>query len=250
MEDIRTNYYDSLCTEMYEILHSEAPPAELEFYLSYAEKGMSILEPLCGSGRFMVPFIKKGFNISGIDNSSEMLGKLTEKSPGAKVVQSNIEEFQTSERFDYIFISSGSVSLFTDMNSCKIILTKMKSLLKTGGRFVFAVDTVADRCPDSDDYELGVSVTTKDGYSLMLKSKNYFDESTHTQFGPSLYELYDGDKLLRQEKMDFQTHLYELGEMEEILKEIGFADVKVYSSFEKEIADSNDTEMFLYECSL
>ena len=43
------NYYGNLCTEMYEILHAEAPQDELNFYLSYAEKGKKILEPLCGS---------------------------------------------------------------------------------------------------------------------------------------------------------------------------------------------------------
>lgn len=32
------NYYGNLCTEMYEILHAEAPQDELNFYLSYAEK--------------------------------------------------------------------------------------------------------------------------------------------------------------------------------------------------------------------
>lgn len=69
MEEIKRNYYGSLCTEMYEILHKEAPQEELEFYLSYAEKEMSILEPLCGSGRFFVPFLKRGFYIKGIDNS-------------------------------------------------------------------------------------------------------------------------------------------------------------------------------------
>ena len=43
MEQIRQNYYGNLCTEMYEILHSEAPSDELDFYLSYAEKGKKIL---------------------------------------------------------------------------------------------------------------------------------------------------------------------------------------------------------------
>ena len=63
------NYYGNLCTEMYEILHKEAPLDELGFYISYAEKGMSILEPLCGSGRFLVPFLEKGFDIVGMDLS-------------------------------------------------------------------------------------------------------------------------------------------------------------------------------------
>lgn len=249
MKDMKKNYYGSLCTEMYEILHKEAPQDELNFYLSYAEKGMSILEPLCGSGRFFAPFSEKGFCIKGIDNSQEMLVRLLEKVPNAQVVKSDIEEYRTSEFFDYIFISSGSVSLFTDMQVCRNILSKMKSLLKKDGKFVFAVDTIANRCPDSDEYTVGISVKTKENYRLILKSKSRYDEATHTQFSPSLYELYDGDDLLQQEKMDFQTHLYELGEMEAILNRIGFTEVKVYSSFDKEIAETNNSEMFLYECS-
>ncbi len=67
MNEQKQNYYGSLCTEMYEILHEKAPEDELQFYLSYAQKGMRILEPLCGSGRFLVPFFKRGFNISGMD---------------------------------------------------------------------------------------------------------------------------------------------------------------------------------------
>ena len=67
MNDPKQNYYGKLCVEMYEILHEEAPQDELNFYLSYAEKGNKILEPLCGSGRFLIPFMKRGFDISGID---------------------------------------------------------------------------------------------------------------------------------------------------------------------------------------
>ena len=172
---------------------------------------MSILEPLCGSGRFLIPFLEKGYQIKGVDNSREMLEKLKQKAPDSMVEQSDIEKYQTQESFDYIFISSGSVSLFTDMESCKSILSKMKTLLKKGGKFVFAVDTTANRCPDTDEYKESISVRTKENYELVLKTKSYFDETSHTQFGPGLYEL--------------------------------------YSSFEKEIAEDNCPEMFLYECS-
>lgn len=58
MNEPRQNYYGSLCTEMYELLHEKAPLDELNFYLSYAEKGKKILEPPCGTGRFLVPFLK------------------------------------------------------------------------------------------------------------------------------------------------------------------------------------------------
>ena len=174
------NYYGNLCTEMYEILHKEAPQDELEFYLSYAEKGMSILEPMCGSGRFLVPFLERGYNIKGIDASKEMLSKLKEKVPTAQVFQGDILNFDEKEKYDYIFISSGSVSLFTDMELCKKVLQKMKNLLTKKGKFVFAVDTVANKCLDDLDYKVSISVKTKEGFDLILKTKNTYDEKTHT----------------------------------------------------------------------
>ena len=249
MEEIKQNYYGNLCTEMYEILHREAPQDELAFYLSYAKNRKKILEPLCGSGRFLVPFIEKGFVISGIDLSSEMLEKLKQKAPQAQVIQADITAYSSKELFDYIFISSGSVSLFTDVQLCKGILHKLKELLTPDGILVFAVDTIANRCPDDVDYKTSISVKTKEGFDLVLKSKNYYDENSHTQFSPGIYELYHGKEMLQSEAMDFQTHLYQLGEMEQLLREIGFTKIVNYSSFEKEIATNSLCEMFLYECS-
>lgn len=248
--NVQTNYYGSLCTEMYEILHKEAPQDELAFYLSYAKKGKKILEPLCGSGRFLVPFLERGYSIWGMDFSKEMLEKLKQKTPAAQVILADIENYTTDEKYDYIFISSGSVSLFTDLTVCKNILRKMKDLLNPGGKFVFAVDTVASRFSDNTDYKVSISVKTKEGFDLIAKNKNHYDQDSHTQFSPAIYELYDGDILLQSEPMDFQIHLYELGEMDRYLQEIGFDNITVYSSFDKKKAEDNQTEMFLYECTL
>lgn len=244
------NYYGNLCTEMYEILHDKAPQDKLDFYLSYAEKNKKILEIMCGSGRFLVPFLEYGYNIRGVDFSVEMLEKLKLKAPEADVEYADIEEYTTNEQFDYIFISSGSVSLFTDMNLCQKILKKIKGLLAPAGKFVFAVDTIAAKCLDNDDYATSVSVKMKNGFDLVLKTKNYFDVQQQIQFSPGIYELYDRDKLLKSEHMDFQTHLYKFGEMENYLREAGFTEIKTYSSFEKEIAIDDYCDMFLFECNL
>lgn len=242
------NYYGSLCTEMYEILHEKAPSDELDFYLSYAKKEDKILEPLCGSGRFLVPFMEKGYDISGLDLSKEMLEKLKQKEATAKAFEMDIMEYAPQEKFDYIFISSGSVSLFTDMQNCKEIMAKMYALLEADGVFVFAVDTIANRLKDRDYYKESIKVKTDIGDEIVLKSKNFYDEKTQTQFSTSLYELYHENELQASEFMDFQTHLYYLGEMEQILKEVGFTQVCVYDSFAKTKATNNEAESFFYEC--
>lgn len=244
------NSYGSLCTEMYELLHPEAPPEELAFYLSYAKKGERILEPLCGSGRFLVPFLERGLTVSGMDASAGMLEKLRKKAPAAQVRQAALETYETAERFDYIFITSGSMSLFTDISACRQILLRLRELLRPDGVLVFAVDTVAARCLDDAEYRAAVSVEAGAGRRLVLKTKNRYDPETQTQFSPGIYELYHQEKLLQTEEMDFRTHLYRFGEMEGYLDGAGFTRVRTYAAFDKTPAQDDRTEQLLYECRL
>ena len=250
MSGLGQNYYGSLCAEMYDILHRTAPADELAFYLSYAEKGQKILEPLCGNGRFLVPFLERGFDITGLDLSEEMLAKLRQRAPGAQAFRADITTYSGQETYDYIFVPSCSISLFTDIKQCKQVLRKLNALLAKGGRLVFSVDTIASRCADDGDYQTTASVKTREGFDLILKSKNHYDERSQTQFSPGIYELYREGELLGQERMDFQTHLYQAGEMEQYLRESGFSAVLSYSSYHKTPVSGGDYEILLYECSL
>lgn len=250
MGEVERNYYGSLCAEMYDILHKTAPVDELAFYLSYAKKGQKILEPLCGNGRFLVPFLEQGFDITGFDLSGEMLAKLKQKAPDAQAFQADITTYPGQGVYDYIFIPSCSMSLFTDIPQCRQILRKLHELLAKGGRLVFSVDTIASRCTDDSDYQATASVKTPEDFDLILKSKNYYDEHSQTQFMPGIYELYWDGKLLGQEWMDFQTHLYKAGEMEQYLSESGFSNVLSYSSYDKAPVSGGNPEMLIYECSL
>ena len=116
------------------------------------------------------------------------------------------------------------------------------------GKFVFAVETIANRCTDNNDYVIAVSVKTKENFELVLKSKNHYDEQSQTLFSPGIYEMYSDTEVIQSEFMDFQTHLYKYGEMEEYLKEVGFTQIKSYSSFDKDVAINDQCEMFLFEC--
>lgn len=241
------NYYGSLCTEMYEKLHGKAPENELEFYLSYAAPGMRVLEPLCGSGRFLIPFARRGFDITGIDLSKEMLDKLEEKSPGAKTLLADLTRCPHIGPFDYIFVPSGSMSLFTNDEACRQALTAIRAMMAPDGVFVFSVDTV-NSIRHSKEPVLDACVDMGRGRTLTLKSTYDFDEKARVLLAPGLYELKEGDSLLLSETMDFRIRLYEVGEMERILGEVGFSSVRAYSSFDKEENPSNDCDCFIYEC--
>ena len=82
-----------------------------------------------------------------------MLDKLQAKYPAAKFAFSTIENFQTEDKFDYIFITSGSMSLFTDMRGAKKIVGKIKALLNPVREICFRRGRAASRCKDDNDFQ-------------------------------------------------------------------------------------------------
>ncbi|WP_341279152.1 class I SAM-dependent methyltransferase [Paenibacillus sp. FSL H8-0537] len=74
------SYYGELCTKMYESDKSLADGKELDFYLSFADrKDISVLEPMCGNGRMLIPFMQRDIQIEGFDISEDMLKVCIEK---------------------------------------------------------------------------------------------------------------------------------------------------------------------------
>src|SRR3954451_11701159 len=101
--------YLKLCTEFYDIDKPDAPPEALAFFADYAQRAQGpILEPMCGSGRFLVPLRLRGFDIDGIDASSRMLeacrGKLTRLGLQATLLQQRIEAAEVPRRYALVII--------------------------------------------------------------------------------------------------------------------------------------------------
>ena len=60
--------YLSLCTEVYDLSKPNPEEDDYAFYRDYALKANGlILEPMCGTGRFLLPLLEEGFNVHGFD---------------------------------------------------------------------------------------------------------------------------------------------------------------------------------------
>jgi ubiquinone/menaquinone biosynthesis C-methylase UbiE len=91
--------------------------------------GSPILELASGTGRVLIPIVKKGLKVVGIDNSEEML-KICQKkvSELPKYLSSNVEliygdmkNFSLKHKFKFIFVSFNSFLLLVskkDQESC------------------------------------------------------------------------------------------------------------------------------------
>ncbi|MFF2147307.1 class I SAM-dependent methyltransferase [Kitasatospora sp. NPDC058190] len=65
--------------------------------------GARILELGCGVGRMTHPLVDRGFTVTAVDESAEMLGRVRE---GVRTVRSPIERLDLGERFDVVMLAS------------------------------------------------------------------------------------------------------------------------------------------------
>ncbi|WP_380281430.1 class I SAM-dependent methyltransferase [Kitasatospora purpeofusca] len=64
--------------------------------------GASLLELGCGVGRVTHPLLERGFRVTAVDESAEMLARVR----GARTVRSPIERLDLGERFDVVLLAS------------------------------------------------------------------------------------------------------------------------------------------------
>lgn len=109
----------SLCTEVYDLSKPNLPEDVYAFYRDYSIRANGfILEPMCGTGRFLLPLLEEGFDVHGFDASKHMLEALHTKAKAKnlepKVWKGFIEDLKQPEKYNLIFIPSGSFCLITD----------------------------------------------------------------------------------------------------------------------------------------
>lgn len=243
------DYYGELCTKVYESDKSIAGEKELEFYLSFVkDKTMKVLEPMCGNGRMLIPFMEKGIDIEGFDISEEMLKVCKQKAAklniSPTIFQEKIEEFKSDKIYDLILIPFGSFSLLPDELVGRS-LDNLKAVLKDEGKVLLTTITRNDGIEDVSEW---VETNRKqfDQETIVEYKKVHFDETNSLLNMQLKYESYQLEELVNTEIMDFPMRLYYPGEFENILESKGFRNVVVH---EVKNGYGKGTLFRVFECS-
>jgi len=139
--------YRNLCTQYYELDKPIVSSDALAHYLEYAKEAQGpILEPMCGTGRFLLPMLEKGYRVTGFDYSPHMLDVCRKKSKelglNAELVEATFETFIPRCKYNLIFIPSGSFCLLTDQKQISQALKFISSWLAPNGKFIFEIETL------------------------------------------------------------------------------------------------------------
>ena len=243
--------YLNLCAEFFDLDKPFANLHEYAFYLQYISKTKgSILEPMCGTGRYLIPFLEDGYLIDGFDASPFMLNalknKCAQKNLTPHVWQQFLEEVETTKQYDLIFIPDCSFCLFLDTAHIALSLKKIYSLLSSGGTFVFDLETIYS-VPAHVGIWQGKAYTKENGQLLIF---NMLPLPVKNNIATVIcrYELVEATHIIKTEVEYFQIKLYEQMEMDALLHNAGFKNIKRLKAYDATVEPSMRDHTIVYEC--
>ena len=138
-------YFDGLYFELCQQLAAtdrgrSRQQAEAAVHMAHLIPPARVLDICCGSGRHAIPLAHKGFTVTGLDYSTDMLAWAREDAArsGADVEfrQGDMRELPWAEVFDGCVMLGGSFGIFEEEAENEQVFHAVAAALKPGGCFV------------------------------------------------------------------------------------------------------------------
>jgi ubiquinone/menaquinone biosynthesis C-methylase UbiE len=196
-------------------------------HLTGFQKG-AVLDLCCGPGRFSTLLAKKGFRVTGVDLSAFLLEKAEERAAAAGVevewVRSDMRNFVREKSFDLALSLFTSFGYFEEKGDDLKVLGNMFRSLKPGGTCLVDLNG-KERVARQLQPIIGEII--EDG-SLIVQRPVVYDDWTR---------LRNEWIIIKDEKastFQFNLIIYSGQELREMLEQAGFAEIKLFGSFDGE----------------
>lgn len=234
--DIATNRYGSIATEIYDIDKPYFALPDTAFHLQRFEGfDRPILEPACGSGRTLIPFLKAGMDVTGFDPSPEMLDQCRDRAAEAGLSPDlslqGYADFTYDRRFGAILIPAGSFTLIDDFAMAMAVLRRFYEALEPGGLLVLDLQGLNYLAGQADDRRRW---TAPNGDLLTLEGvgtrTDWFRQRAETTYR---YERWRDHQLMETQIDVMAQRYWGLDEFRMALEAAGFADVSVVGNYDR-----------------
>ena len=244
--------YRKLCTAFYDLAMPEPHENSMALYRPIAQKvNGPVLEPMCGSGRYLIPMLELGIDIDGTDASEHMLAscrqRCAERGVKADLSHQLLQQLDLPRKYGFVLIPAGSIGLITNLNEVRESLNRIYAHLLPGGLFSVEIETLNSR-PATSDLWKGRWVERSDGAKIVLSELDQWDEENGINRSLNRYELFEDGVLVATELECIEVRYYELGAFQSMLEDAGFQHVTAYNRYTHDKATSEDTAIVI-ECS-
>jgi SAM-dependent methyltransferase len=246
--------YGKLCNEVYDFTKpvGHSIGGDLEFYMERLRtcKGR-ILEPMTGSGRFLIPLLEAGHVVDGVDASPDMLAscrkRLEERGLKADLYGMKLQELDMPHRYNAIIVPAGSFLLIEKRSESIDVLKRFYDLLIPGGQLIVDLE-MPHRPTFNFEHVWKCSYTLPNG-DIITHEGRTVEADLFDQYHLILsrYDKWRDGQLIQSESERFAMRWYGVEEFRYILQEIGFVEIIISADYVRGVIPTNSRQMFTYE---
>jgi SAM-dependent methyltransferase len=190
--------------------------------LSKLQPSNRILDICCGNGHLAKMMTEKGFSVTGIDGSDEMLRYARENSPPSEFQIADAREFQFESVFDAAISTCDSLNHIMSVSELRQAFTNAYNAIKSGGYFLFDLNNL----DGYHKYWKGESHgKVEDDCALVIKFL-YNEESRKATIDSAFFRLIDN--AWQRTDLQLTQRYYPPDDVLEMLEEIGFKGIEMY----------------------
>jgi SAM-dependent methyltransferase len=206
---------------------AEAVPVVQRLLLSRVEPGAAVLDVCCGTGQFTEEVRRRGYDVSGMDASGEMIRYARDNAPGVELTTADVRDFALGRMFDAAYSVYESLNHVPDIEGLTAAFACIRRHLCAGAPFLFDLNR-------EEAYVLywnnSDSIVEPDSVCVM---RSEFDEETKKgRYDVTAFENAGTGLANEWQRADFtlcQT-CHSVASVQDALEETGFSDVTLYDA--------------------
>lgn len=179
-------------------------------------KGAHLLDLCCGSGTVARHLVDRGFAVTGVDASEEMLRYARRDVPEGEFLVASAEMFRLPPVFDGAISTFDSLSYLLDRKSLELAFGNVHAALRRGGRFVFDLSLEAAY---TREWQQSCHIVETDEVCIVRGS---YDDGE--RLGRTFITTFERNGTWERTDVEFMVRCHTPNEVLGSLEQVGFVD--------------------------
>ncbi len=244
--------YQGVTAELYDLWFDEKTiPKDFIFYQNkIKENGGLALEIGSGSGRLLLPYLRNGLRVCGIEPSAQMIAICQEKAHQQDlnpiIHQQYMEQLNLPLLFKTIYIPLSTFQLLVNETDIIGALQRFYLHLESEGQLLISL-SIPDITPTSEGVWRVVRTVERpsDGALIILSESSHSNRFTQITTKLIRYEICVRERCVETYIKSTRSRWYHQGTLRIMLEKLGFKDINFYGDYSDIQAHSNHETIVL-----
>ena len=239
------NAYHALAASYDRLTNDVDYEATVEFYMQILQREgvqpRTVVDLACGTGSVTKILAQKGYDVTGVDMSEEMLTQAFQKVQGMdhppRFICRKLQELYLPKAVDLAVCALDSLDYITDPADCAEAIRRTYKALNPGGIFIFDVNT-PEKLQAMDDQ---VFLDEDDDVYCIWRGE--FDKETNIcSYAMDLFQR--RGNVWERSFEEHQEYAYSQQQLTAYLKDAGFTHIEVYADRKFESPGAGEQRMY------